>query len=373
MVSKTRRSSKMDNSIDNAASRRKHNDSSQKTSTTVEEEFRLVEEKARQETLARPTSALSEDNKKHSAKQILVPDSHRVEKQPDLDVVDIIIDRENIDGESSHNSEMVQKDKETTIIAAEQLNDKEKDSSETTDDDRDQRETLNGLELHQLSGKQEGGMKDRKDRRGKKPRNELTHLIPGYTAPRKLNASSLEHYRGDLSELQRRAERTDKSTKEFVIESTKNHVAAMQKTSNGFLPSSYTSAYASFKKGTKRQADTSAGAGWFGVQPTPMTDELKTDLAVIRNRSYLDPKRFYKSSDSYGKVVQLGTVIEGASEFYSSRLTKKERRSNLAEEIMADRTVADYAKNKYKSMQQEKTQQSKKRKFKPKRGKRPIL
>lgn len=194
--------------------------------------------------------------------------------------------------------------------------------------------------------------------------NELTKLIPGYVAPLKLDTSSLDPYRpsGGLTELCRQAERTDASTAGFVVDATEPHVQAMKKTPNGFLPSTYTSRYSSFKQGTKRVPDTSAGKGWFGMQPTPMTDELKTDLAVIRNRNYLDPKRFYKSADkNTSGVLQVGTVIEGSAEFYSSRLTKKQRRSNLAEEIMADPAAADYTRTKYKVMQQSKTANERKR------------
>jgi hypothetical protein len=143
----------------------------------------------------------------------------------------------------------------------------------------------------------------------------------------------------------------------------------MQKASNGLLPSTYTAAYSSFKKGTKRAPDDTAGKGWFGMTPTAMTEELKTDLAVIRNRSHLDPKKFYKSADKHHKIVQVGTVIEGAAEFYSSRLTKKQRRANITEEIMADPAAAEYAKKKFKAMSQEKTRQAMKRKHKPKKGK----
>jgi hypothetical protein len=200
--------------------------------------------------------------------------------------------------------------------------------------------------------------------------NPLTKLIPGYTAPMMLNTSLLDKYRpkGGILELQKRAERTDASTKDFVLgtATTAKHIAAMKKTSQGFLPTSYTDSYSSFKKGIKRPPDNTAGKGWFGMTPTPMTEELKTDLAVIRNRSYLDPKRFYKSSDKHHKIVQLGTVIEGSSEYYSSRLTKKQRRTNITEEIMADPASADYARNKYKQMSREKTYQAQKRQLKPK-------
>ena len=125
-------------------------------------------------------------------------------------------------------------------------------------------------------------------------KNELTKLIPGYTAPMRLNTPSLDRYRptGGIKDLQRRAERTDASTKGFVIETSRRHTDSMQKTSRGFLPTSYTAAYSSFKKGVKRTKNESAGKGWFNMQPTQMTEELKTDLAVVRNRTYLDPKKF---------------------------------------------------------------------------------
>ena len=100
------------------------------------------------------------------------------------------------------------------------------------------------------------------------------------------------------------------------------------------------------------------------MKPTAVTEELERDMALIRNRNYLDPKRFYKSADNprpgMKTVVQAGTVIEGPTEFYSSRLTKKQRRSNLVDEVMADPESAQWAQQKYKRMQQEKNEQSRK-------------
>eukprot|EP00934_Nitzschia_sp_Nitz4_P002150 Nitzschia sp. Nitz4//scaffold65_size103378//31684//32505//NITZ4_004461-RA/size103378-processed-gene-0.46-mRNA-1//-1//CDS//3329556225//2150//frame0 len=222
------------------------------------------------------------------------------------------------------------------------------------------------LELKPVEKKKRGGQK-RKTKEG----NELTKLIPGYTAPMKLDTSSLDKYRpvGGLQELQRRAELQDMTTRHYA--STTKHSDAMQKASSkGILSKnfSYEAAYSSFKKGTKKAPDTTAGKGWFGMTPTPLTEELKADLSVIRNRNYLDPKKFYKSSDKFGSVVQVGTVIEGASEYYSSRLTKKQRRNNFTEEIMADPASADYARNKFREMARDKTALAKKRAHKPKRS-----
>ena len=211
--------------------------------------------------------------------------------------------------------------------------------------------------------------------------NELTNLIPGYTAPRKLNTSSLDRYRptGGIATLRQQAQQTDPSTRDFVIGSTacKDHILnamSTKKTKNGMLPKSYTEAYSSFKMGTKRNPDLTAGKGWFNMKSSEITDDIKTDMSIIQNRSYLDPKRFYKKSDKFksGGIVQHGTVIEGATEFYSSRLTNKERRTNLTEEIMADPESSTYAKNKFKRMQQEKTFQAlqRKKQFSKKKRKR---
>eukprot|EP00537_Pseudo-nitzschia_pungens_P001495 CAMPEP_0172359352 /NCGR_PEP_ID=MMETSP1060-20121228/3562_1 /TAXON_ID=37318 /ORGANISM="Pseudo-nitzschia pungens, Strain cf. cingulata" /LENGTH=287 /DNA_ID=CAMNT_0013080963 /DNA_START=115 /DNA_END=978 /DNA_ORIENTATION=- len=207
----------------------------------------------------------------------------------------------------------------------------------------------------------------------KKKKNPLTHLIPGYTARMKLDSSSLDKYRCGIGELRRRAERQDASTKSFVLEATTDKAnSSMKKTKEGFLPKSYGSAYSRFKHGAKRAPDDTAGKGWFGMKPSAMTDDIKTDLAIIRNRTYLDPKRFYKSTDKHHKIVQVGTVIEGASEFYSSRLTKKERRSNLTEELMADQATTDYAKNKFQKMAREKAYQAELRKNRPKKRSRKF-
>ena len=106
------------------------------------------------------------------------------------------------------------------------------------------------------------------------------------------------------------------------------------------------------------------------MNPTPMTNQLKTDLSLIRNRNYLDPKKFYKSADSFdGKILQVGTVIEGSTEYYSSRMTRKERRGNITEELMADANVRQYAKRKYLDMQMEKERLSSRSKNKGGGGK----
>mmetsp|Transcript_24451 Transcript_24451/g.35059 ORF Transcript_24451/g.35059 Transcript_24451/m.35059 type:complete len:292 (+) Transcript_24451:45-920(+) len=186
--------------------------------------------------------------------------------------------------------------------------------------------------------KQKDSEKNTMDRKVKK-KNELTKLIPGYQAPMKLEAQGLPTFA--TTELLKLSDTTQLSTASQALKMTKHRVE------NPYVGSS-------FKLGIKKSADLTAGHGWFHMQPTEKTDEVKTDLAVIRMRNILDPKRFYKTIDkTSGKgVIQIGTVMEGTGEFWSSRLTKKQRRSNLTEELMADGTVASYTKNKYREIQQ---------------------
>ncbi|KAI8321150.1 Fcf2-domain-containing protein [Martensiomyces pterosporus] len=97
-----------------------------------------------------------------------------------------------------------------------------------------------------------------------------------------------------------------------------------------------------------------AGSKWFGMKAPVLTQEVKNDLRVLQLRNVLDPKRFYKKNASSGKIpkyFETGTIIEGATEFYSGRLTKKERRNNLVDELLADKQARDYFKRKVSEIQ----------------------
>ena len=204
--------------------------------------------------------------------------------------------------------------------------------------------------------------------------NELSHLIPGYTAPMRLDGGLSAK---SLSELRKRTARRDAAmyarpsgsgswgslTRDIASQSmTSFGSAAMDgKRPSSIIRTTFSSSSTHQSSTTRKRSGgadnnpSTSGSGWFNMIPSPMSSQLKTDLAIIRNRNYLDPKKFYKTADSFdGKVLQLGTVIEGSNEYYTSRLTKKERRMNLTDEVMADRTVTEYAKRKYRELQAEK-------------------
>lgn len=109
----------------------------------------------------------------------------------------------------------------------------------------------------------------------------------------------------------------------------------------------------------------SLGKGWFDFKPIDLDENLKRDIKIIQMRNYLDPKRFYKNPDKIQNVVHVGTVIEGPSEYKSSRLNRKDRKQSIVDEILHDRAITSYSKRTYLSIQAEKS--SKKKTFKNKK------
>jgi hypothetical protein len=47
----------------------------------------------------------------------------------------------------------------------------------------------------------------------------------------------------------------------------------------------------------QKERERTKGSKWFNMPATELTDELKNDLEVLRMRSVLDPKHFYKKND----------------------------------------------------------------------------
>ena len=194
-------------------------------------------------------------------------------------------------------------------------------------------------------------------------KNALSDLIPGYTAPLSLDSSSLDKYK------QKRINNYENN--QLKQAATESKIGSIQTKPIGFQSKN-------FKMGKKdpflqAKQESNAGSGWFGFEADPNTSHLQADIAIIRNRNYIDPKKFYKKNDMGKKgerrLVQVGTVIEGAMEsIYSNRLTKKQRKNNLLEEVMGEtfQSKNDYVKRKYTNMQREKIKQSSRNK---KRGK----
>ena len=64
-------------------------------------------------------------------------------------------------------------------------------------------------------------------------------------------------------------------------------------------------------------------------------------------RNYLDPKKFYKSSDSFSPFAQRGTYVGSGAE-----LSKRAKKGNLLDEVMSDAKTRRYIKRKFGEVQE---------------------
>lgn len=121
------------------------------------------------------------------------------------------------------------------------------------------------------------------------------------------------------------------------------------------VPSSEVSKRQLRKQRQEERAKTK-GHKWFGLPATEMTDEVKRDLEILQMRSVLDPKHFYKKNDLkvLPKYFQVGKVKDSPLDFYNNRLTKKDRKKTLVDELLADAEFQKYNKRKYKEIIDEK-------------------
>ncbi|KAL4782738.1 Fcf2 pre-rRNA processing-domain-containing protein [Aspergillus varians] len=101
-----------------------------------------------------------------------------------------------------------------------------------------------------------------------------------------------------------------------------------------------------------------AGSDWFNLPETVLTPELKRDLQLLRMRSILDPKRHYKKENSKAqppKYSQVGTIIEGPTEFFSGRIAKRDRKRTFVEEALVLENENKRFESRYKDVQDKKT------------------
>eukprot|EP00518_Triparma_eleuthera_P018198 CAMPEP_0197554746 /NCGR_PEP_ID=MMETSP1320-20131121/11938_1 /TAXON_ID=91990 /ORGANISM="Bolidomonas sp., Strain RCC2347" /LENGTH=363 /DNA_ID=CAMNT_0043115665 /DNA_START=178 /DNA_END=1266 /DNA_ORIENTATION=- len=204
------------------------------------------------------------------------------------------------------------------------------------------------------------------------PGNELTSLIPGYTAPMKLVSSAndpanlyIDYERFKPGKKNKKNKKKEEMSRPAA---TVDVLSADPKSAAGVPTARSTSVGSShiMKSTIKRKVEkTDAGRDWFNMtsvlaapansyQASVNAEALKKDQQVIRMRNFLDPKKFYKSADTPSNFAQRGTVIESGAEYFSSRLTKAERRTTLLDEVMSDSATRKYTKRKFGEIQTKK-------------------
>ncbi|GAB4860826.1 hypothetical protein Ancab_035988 [Ancistrocladus abbreviatus] len=106
----------------------------------------------------------------------------------------------------------------------------------------------------------------------------------------------------------------------------------------------------------RKEIKDTAGRSWFDMPAPVITPELKQDLQLLKLRNVIDPKRHYKKSDSKSKTLpkyfQVGTVVESPLDFFTGRLSKKERKPTLADELLSDVSFTQYRKRKVREIEE---------------------
>ena len=99
----------------------------------------------------------------------------------------------------------------------------------------------------------------------------------------------------------------------------------------------------------RAEREKTKGADWYNMPAPELTEERKNDLELLQMRNVLDPKRFYKknNSENLPKYFQIGTVVDNASDFYTDRVSKKDRKQTMVDELLADAEFKKYQKRKY--------------------------
>ncbi|PWY63710.1 putative nucleolus protein required for cell viability [Aspergillus heteromorphus CBS 117.55] len=119
------------------------------------------------------------------------------------------------------------------------------------------------------------------------------------------------------------------------------------------LPAKVASTGFNLSKSSSKDRST-AGSDWFDLPKTELTPGLKRDLQLLRMRSVLDPKRHYKKDGGRARpppYSQVGTIIEGPTEFFSSRIAKKDRKKSFVEEALAQERENKRFEAKYRGIQ----------------------
>ncbi|KAL3872194.1 hypothetical protein ACJMK2_040136 [Sinanodonta woodiana] len=119
---------------------------------------------------------------------------------------------------------------------------------------------------------------------------------------------------------------------------------------------SYEEGLRQIKKKRRLEREKTKGKNWFQMPAPEMTEERKHDLTILQMRKALDPKRFYKGNDikALPRYFQFGEVVETPADFYHARIPKKQRKSTIVDELLADVETRKYNKRKYTEIQEAK-------------------
>ncbi|KAK3713925.1 dTDP-fucopyranose mutase [Vermiconidia calcicola] len=112
------------------------------------------------------------------------------------------------------------------------------------------------------------------------------------------------------------------------------------------------------KKLAQEKKQATAGSNWYDLPKTNLTPEFKRDLQLLKMRGVLDPHRHYKkdggSKMKAPEYSQVGTIVEGPTEFFTGRIEKKKRKRTFVEEVLAGEQETGRFRKKYGDLQDRK-------------------
>jgi hypothetical protein len=101
---------------------------------------------------------------------------------------------------------------------------------------------------------------------------------------------------------------------------------------------------------------TTSNSDYFTIPKPTITPEMKSELAALRLKQYMNPKRFYKSSDKATDRFVLGVVVDGGlravgggeeSQSAGTFNKKKTKGKSLLQEALADAVVQNWTKKRW--------------------------
>merc|ERR1719427_850377 len=96
----------------------------------------------------------------------------------------------------------------------------------------------------------------------------------------------------------------------------------------------------------KKKQNANAGKNWDYMKAPEMTPQIEGDLKLLKLRHVADPKSFRKQEKFAPKHFQVGKVKHSQADWYSQRVHKKDQKSSMIEEMIADKEAAQYRKRK---------------------------
>ena len=145
-----------------------------------------------------------------------------------------------------------------------------------------------------------------------------------------------------------------------VEEASSGIASALRSETNALYRSTAADAQREVAADTARKAPETAGRKWFDMEAPEMTDAVRQDLLLLRNRNFIDAKRFYKGAKNehkkeLPKFFQMGTIVEAPHEFVSGRLSKKERKATIMDELLSDDRLRGYTRKTFLQIQKKKS------------------